>query len=76
MVKYITGDKDCAIKLWQKSIDMKSDDNDSKALNNIANVYKEEKNYDKAIRQYRLASNKDPMNPMYINNLADTLRLN
>jgi tetratricopeptide (TPR) repeat protein len=26
--------------------------------------------------QYRLASNKDPMNPMYMNNLADTFRLN
>ncbi len=76
MVKYITGDKDGAIKLWQKSININSNDNDSKALNNIANVYKEEKNYDKAIKQYRLASNKDPMNPMYMNNLADTFRLN
>ena len=48
MVKYTTGDKINAKKLWEKSIDLKKDDNDSKAINNLANLYKEEKNYTKA----------------------------
>ena len=62
MVKYSTGDKGDAKKLWEKSINMKTDDNDSKAINNIANLYKEEKNYDKAIERYQLAIKNDPMN--------------
>ena len=46
MVKYSTGYKGNAKKLWEKSINIKTDDNDAKAINNIANLYKEEKNYD------------------------------
>mgnify|MGYP001367106843 CR=1 FL=1 len=76
MVKYTTGNKVDAKKLWEKSIDIKKDDDDSKAINNIANLYKEEKNYDKAIEYYRLAINNSPKNSMYMNNLADTFRLN
>ena len=43
MVKYTTGNKVDAKKLWEKSIDIKKDDNDSKAINNIANLYKKKK---------------------------------
>ena len=64
MVKYSTGHKADAKKLWEKSINLKTDDNDSKAINNIANLYKEEKNYDKAIEHYQLAAKNDPMNSM------------
>ena len=75
MVKYYTGDKVEAKNLWHKSANLKTGDNDSKAWNNIANLYKEDKNYKKAIAYYKLAKNQDSKNTMYLNNLADTLRL-
>ena len=39
MVKYSIGDKVDAKKLWEKAINIKKDDDDSKAINNIANLY-------------------------------------
>ena len=37
MVKYNNGDKAEARKLWEYAINIKRNDNDAKALNNIAN---------------------------------------
>ena len=36
-------DKNEALKNWEHAIDILPDDNDSKALNNIGNFYKNEK---------------------------------
>ena len=65
---------DLAIKYIKKCLEIKPDFDE--AINNLANLYKEEKNYTKAIEYYRLASSSDPKNSMYMNNLADTLRVN
>jgi len=75
MVKYSKGDKVEAKNLWYKSANLKTDDNDAKAWNNIANLYKEDKNYKKAIEYYQLAIYQRPRATMYQNNLGDALRL-
>ena len=64
MVKYAKGEKAEAKKQWEYAIDIKNGDNDAKAFNNIANLYKEEKNYDKAIEYYESAGKIDPKNTM------------
>ena len=52
MVNYTTGNRTEALADWEKAIVLKTDDNDGKALNNIANIYKYENNFNKAIEYY------------------------
>ena len=55
MVSYMEGNKDGAVRIWEKAIAIKEGDNDSKAINNIANVYKEKGDYAKAVEYYTKA---------------------
>jgi protein O-GlcNAc transferase len=75
MVDYMEGNKDGALSYWEKGINLSPNDNDGKALNNIGNLYKERGNIKKAIEYYEKAAN-DEKSPLYLNNLAEALRVN
>ena len=70
MVEYMEDHKEEALKTWEKAVGLKENDNDSKALNNIGNVYKERGDYPKAIEFYSEAIRKDRKNALFYNNLA------
>jgi tetratricopeptide (TPR) repeat protein len=75
MVHYNSGDKDEALKAWEHAVGINYDDNDSKALNNIGNIYKIKNNLQKAIEFYQKAITFEPTNSTYLNNLGDSYRL-
>ena len=75
MVHYAAGNKNDALKNWEHAIGIQPDDNDSKALNNIGNFYKKEKDLPKAIEYFQKAITYEPTNSMYLNNLGDSYRL-
>ena len=52
MVHYTSGNKDEALKSWKHAVGINPDDNDSKALNNIGNIYKTKNQLPKAIEFY------------------------
>ena len=72
MVHYAAGNKSEALKSWEYAIGIQPDDNDSKALNNIGNFYKKEKDLPKAIEYFQKAITYEPTNSMYLNNLGDS----
>jgi|TARA_B110000438_G_C15783236_1_gene637228 tetratricopeptide (TPR) repeat protein len=74
MVEYMEGNKSSALSLWEKSVNLDLNDNDGKAFNNIGNIHKEEGELDKAIEYYEKAVSQERAT-LYINNLADVLRL-
>ncbi len=53
MVYYTSGNKNEALKIWEHAIELNPDDNDSKALNNIGNIYKAKNQIPKAIEYYQ-----------------------
>ena len=67
MVFYVKGKKEKARKEWEQAISIQDGDNDSRAFNNIANIYKEEKKYDKGIEYYQQAIVQEPNNSIYLN---------
>jgi len=75
MANYVMGLKAESRKQWQRAISIHADDNDSKALNNLANLYKEEKNFSEAIEYYEKALLHEPENVLYTANLGDSYRL-
>ena len=75
MVHYTSGNKDNALKNWEHAVGINHDDNDSKALNNIGNIYKAENNLPKAIEYFLKAITYEPINSTYLNNLGDSYRL-
>ena len=75
MVHYTSGNKDEALKSWEHAIGINLDDNDSKALNNIGNIYKAKNTLPKAIEYYQKAIKFEPTNSTYLNNLGDSYRL-
>jgi protein O-GlcNAc transferase len=75
MVHYTLGNKDEALKVWEHATGINHDDNDSKALNNIGNIYKIKNNIPKAIEYYQKALIYEPTNSTYLNNLGDSYRL-
>mgnify|MGYP003971466473 FL=1 len=75
MVHYTSGNKDEALKVWEHATGINHDDNDSKALNNIGNIYKTKNNIPKAIEYYQKAIIYEPTNSTYLNNLGDSYRL-
>ena len=75
MVHYTSGNKDNALKSWEHAVGINHDDNDSKALNNIGNIYKAENNLPKAIEYFLKAITYEPINSTYLNNLGDSYRL-
>ena len=75
MVNYTSGNHKEARLDWEKSITLKTDDNDGKALNNIGNIFKNEKNLDKAIEYYNKAITFEPRNTIFLYNLGNSYRL-
>ena len=75
MVHYTSGNKTGALKSWEHAIGLKPDDNDSKALNNIGNIYKAKNDLPKAIEYYQKAITYEPANSTYLNNLGDSYRI-
>ena len=74
MANYSLGDKKQAKIDWEKAIDLLPNDDDSKALNNLANLYKEEEKYDLAIQYYEKAMDWAPGNTLFLDNLAEVYR--
>jgi tetratricopeptide (TPR) repeat protein len=75
MIHYTSGNKNKALKNWEHAMDIYPNDNDSKALNNIGNVYKTEDDLPKAIEYFQKAITYEPINSTYLNNLGDSYRL-
>jgi superkiller protein 3 len=75
MTNYVLGLKTESKEQWQQAISLHADDNDSKALNNLANLYKEEKNYSEAIQFYEKALLHEPGSALFAANLGDSYRL-
>ena len=74
MVDYMEGNKDGSLAYWEKSISLIPEDDDSKAYNNIGNLYKERGDLKKSVEYYEKAVNKNK-SALYINNLAEAYRL-
>ena len=73
IVKYKSKNNKGALADWEKAVALKTDDNDGKALNNIANIYKYENNFNKAIEYYKRAITFEPGNTTFLNNLGNTI---